>query len=77
MRKTRKKDCQWGEKTTKYTKYTKKSTACGLETTKYTKNTKKGLHVILQKSHNHARYIARAHIRALLACASHFDEGVA
>ena len=36
-----------------------------------------GLHVILQKSHNHARYIARAHIRALPACASQFDEGVA
>ena len=29
MRKTRKKDCQWGEETTKYTKYTQKSTACG------------------------------------------------
>ena len=58
-------------------KHRKKHCQDGLETTKYTKNTKKGLHVILQKSHNHARYIARAHIRALLACASHFDEGVA
>ena len=29
MRKTRKKDCQWGEKTTKYTKYTKKALHVG------------------------------------------------
>ena len=86
------KHCQNGLETTKNTKNTKKALHVGgikpqntqkkdcqdgLETTKYTKNTKKGLHVILQKSHNHARYIARAHIRALLACASHFDEGVA
>ena len=48
-----------------------------LETTKYTKNTKKGLHVILQKSHNHARYSARAHLRALLACAYQLKDGVA
>ena len=36
-----------------------------------------GLHVILHESHSLARYVARAHLRAPLACASQFDEGVA
>ena len=28
--------------------------------------------MVFHESHSHARYIARAHIRALLACACHF-----
>ena len=36
-----------------------------------------GLHVILHESHSLARYVARAHLRAPLACASQFKDGVA